>query len=267
MLAVASAAQERIVSTSPAITETLFALGLGHRVVGVSTYCHYPPEARQRPKVGTYLRPNVEAIVRLRPDLVLGERFTPAALALLDASGIRHRQVKTGDLATNLRLMEDVARATGQDAAPLQQRVRAALDAIRARTQGRTPRPVIFIVGRTPGRLEGMVAVGQGSYLNELLALAGGRNIMAQSATAYPRVSLEAILRLKPDVIIDMGDMADTREAAPGHQREVERMWRAQIDWGGRVFAVASSIYVVPGPRLVDAAASFEKMLQGEAAH
>src|SRR6266403_2357151 len=66
-----AAQPKRIVSTAPSITETLFALGLGDRVVGVSTYCHYPPEAAKRPRIGTYLRPNVEAIVALRPDLVI----------------------------------------------------------------------------------------------------------------------------------------------------------------------------------------------------
>ena len=76
-------AQNRIVSTSPAITETLFALGLGERVVGVSEYCHYPPEAASRTKVGSYLRPNVETIVRLKPDLVIVERLPNNAMEQL----------------------------------------------------------------------------------------------------------------------------------------------------------------------------------------
>jgi iron complex transport system substrate-binding protein len=264
--ATALLAQNRIVSTSPAITETLFALGLGERVVGVSEYCHYPPEVASRTKVGSYLRPNVETIVRLKPDLVIVERLPNNAMEQLKTAGMRVNQVLLGNVQDNLRMMEAIAvAANSQDRGKaLTAKVRTALD--RVRTEGATHKrkTCLFIVGRTPGQLEGMVAVGKGSYLNELITLAGGRNMLAESAAAYPKISLETVVRLQPDVIIDMGDMAQTEGVTEQHKRSVEQLWKARADIRSRVHAVASDIFVVPGPRMVDAARAFEQLLHGD---
>src|SRR5689334_8368552 len=89
---------QRIVSTSPSITETLFALGLGDRVVAVSRHCHYPPEATKRPQIGTYLRPNVEAIVALRPDLVVVQSDAADAAAQLERMKLNVLKVEHGNL-------------------------------------------------------------------------------------------------------------------------------------------------------------------------
>ncbi len=265
LTAAALAAQNRIVSTSPAITETLFALGLGPRVVGVSTYCHFPPEATKLPKIGTYLQPSIEAILRLKPDMVIMERLAPQAIEQLRRVGIRVQQVNTGDVATNLHMIEEIAQlanvpAMGQT---VKSKVNAALQAVQNAAKGRPKRKVVFIVGRTPGRLEGMVAVGKGSYLNELIAMAGGANILADSAITYPRISLEALVRLQPDVIIDMGDMAETIGVTDEHKRSVVSLWRGRQDIKARVYAVASDIYVVPGPRMAEAARELESLING----
>ena len=266
LITTALLAQNRIVSTSPAITETLFALGLGERVVGVSEYCHYPPEAASRTKVGSYLRPNVETIVRLKPDLVIVERLPNNAMEQLKTAGMRVNQVVLGNVQDNLRMMEAIASATNtQDRGKaLTAKVRGALD--RVRTEGATHKrkTCLFIVGRTPGQLEGMVAVGKGSYLNELITMAGGRNMLAESAAAYPKISLETVVRLQPDVIIDMGDMAQTEGVTEQHKRSVEQLWKSRADIRSRVHAVASDIFVVPGPRMVDAARAFERLLHGD---
>src|SRR5436190_3568544 len=90
----------RIVSTAPSITETLFALGLGDAVVGVSQHCHYPPEAAKRPRVGAYLHPNVEAILALRPDLVIVQDHTGQTAAQLRRVGIATLEIPHGNLET-----------------------------------------------------------------------------------------------------------------------------------------------------------------------
>jgi ABC-type hemin transport system substrate-binding protein len=266
LITTALLAQNRIVSTSPAITETLFALGLGERVVGVSEYCHYPPEAASRTKVGSYLRPNVETIVRLKPDLVIVERLPNNAMEQLKSAGMRVNQVFLGNVQDNLRMMEAIAVATNaQDRGKaLTVKVRTALDRVRAEGAAHKRKTCLFIVGRTPGQLEGMVAVGKGSYLNELITIAGGRNMLAESAAAYPKISLETVVRLQPDVIIDMGDMAQTEGVTEQHKRSVEQLWKARADIRSRVHAVASDIFVVPGPRMVDAARAFEQLLHGD---
>ena len=269
LLTVAAAmapAQQRIVSTSPAITETLFALGIGDRVVGVSDYCHFPAEAAKRPSIGSYLKPNIETILRLRPDLVIGERLPGNALEQMRGSGLRVLQVTYGDVAANLRAIEEMAAATGRiDAGrEIVKRIRDELSRIEAAAKGRPRRTVLFIVGRTPGRLDGMVAVGKGSYLNELIAKAGGRNLMSDSVIAYPKVSLEGVVRLRPDVIIDMGDMADTVGVTDAHKRAVVALWKSRRDIPSQVYAVASDIFVVPGPRMAEAAHEFLRLIQGE---
>src|SRR5438067_1798522 len=176
-LAGALAAQpNRIVSTAPSITETLFALGLGPRVAGVSTYCHYPPEAAKRPRIGTYLRPNVEAIVALRPDLVILESLPNGAGPQLARMKLNVLEVHHRNLESVLQTIEAIGAGCGVSdrAAQLVSQMRSRLEGIRQRTAGAPRRSLVFIVGRTPNSLDGLVAVGKGSYLNELIQIAGG---------------------------------------------------------------------------------------------
>lgn len=269
LLCLSAGAQQRIVSTSPSITETLFALGLGNRVVAVSTYCHYPNEVRNLPKVGTYLRPNIEVIVRLKPDLVIVQKLPNAVRDQLQAASIQVAEVDTGDLAKNLDSILSIGKATGAEPAAraLIARLNQRLDALRKRNAGKTPHTVAFVVGRNPGELQGLVLVGKGSYLNELLEIAGARNVFADSSQAYVKTSLESILRRNPDVLIDMGEMAETTGVSEQAKNKVVALWAAHPELKAvrekHVYSVASDIFVVPGPRMVDAAEAFARMLQG----
>ena len=108
--------------------------------------------------------------------------------------------------------------------------------------------------------------MGKGSYTERTdhQSPAAGRNMLAESAAAYPKISLETVVRLRPDVIIDMGDMAQTEGVTEQHKRSVEQLWKSRADIRSRVHAVASDIFVVPGPRMVDAARAFEQLLHGD---
>ncbi len=268
LVAGALAAQpHRIVSTAPSITETLFALGLGDRVVGVSTYCHYPEQTEKLTRVGTFVKPNIETIARLKPDLVLMQKLPDSPRARIAILGIPVTEVESGDLARNLENIMTIGKAAhaGGAAEKLTARIRAGLDRLRAQAKGAPP-SAVFIVGRTPGRLEGFVAVGGSSYLSELIAAGGGRNIFADESRAYLKTTLEVIVRRDPDVIVDMGDMAETVGVTEAHKQSVVKLWEAQAPLKAvrnkRVFAVASDIYVVPGPRMLDAAESFARMFR-----
>jgi iron complex transport system substrate-binding protein len=260
----------RIVSTSPAITETLFAIGLGKKVVGVSTYCHYPPETAALPKVGTYLKPNVEVVARLEPDLVLVEKLPSSVAVQLKALSIRVAEITTGNLAQNLNAIVAIGTATGAEARAreLTAGIRKELDTMREKMRGKPVRSAVFIVGREPGRLEDLVVVGGGSYLNELMEAAGGRNIFANESRPYLKTSLESILRRDPDVLIDMGEMAETVGVTDGQKKAVIDLWRTQPSLKAvrtnNVYAVASDIYVVPSPRMIDAARAFAKLFHPE---
>jgi len=272
LLALQAAAQPaRIVSTAPSVTELLFALGLGSRVVGVTTYCHYPPEVQKLPKVGNYLQFNLETIASLKPDLVVVLN-NPTRIAMqLRSMKINVLELEHETVPEIFRSIDRLGTATGA-AAPAQRLaagLRAKLDSIRVRTAGLPRRKMMFIVGRNPGTLDGLVAVGRGSYLNEIMDVAGGVNVFRDAPAPYPKVGLEEIIARNPDVIVDMGDMAQTSGVTDEHKQAVARLWGRAPTVSAvkqkRVFAVASDIYVVPGPRMVDAALAFAHMLHPEA--
>jgi iron complex transport system substrate-binding protein len=267
LTAALNAQPKRIVSTAPSITETLFALGLGNSVIAVSQHCHYPPEAAARPKIGTYINPNVEAILALRPDLVILQEKTGQAAAQLRRVGVATLELQHGTLETVFSAITAIGKQCGvpDRAAKLNARIHARLDAIRSRTAAKPRRSLVFIVGRNPGTLENLIAVGKGSYLNELIEIAGGVNALANTPMPYPKISLESMIGLNPDVLVDMGDMAETTGVTEEHKRSVVALWARYPALKAvahhSVFAVASDVFVVPGPRVVDAAEAFEKML------
>lgn len=267
----ADAPASRIVSTSPSVTETLFALGLGDRVVGVSRYCRYPDGVRALPKVGTFLRPDAELIARLRPDLVI---VTPDAQSRIEAHlstlGIRHVSVARGTLAGVYSTIRVVGEAAGvpDRAEALVADIRRELDRVKAAVAGRPARRMLLLVGRRPGMLADLVGVGHDSYLNDVIAIAGGVNVLDDPALPqYPHLSLESILRLAPDVIVDAADdMGDAPEARGARRAQTERLWQAQplvAASGSRVYVAATEAFVVPGPRVVEVARALAAWLHG----
>jgi ABC-type Fe3+-hydroxamate transport system substrate-binding protein len=265
--ALAAAFPQRIVSTAPSITEMLYALGLGDRVVGVTIYAHYPPEARLKPKIGSYIAPNLERIAATRPDLViiqnnpihLGER-----LAALHLNVVEVRQDSIAEIYRSIQTIGDAAGVPDR-ARALNRKLEQEIRAVRERTAGFPPTRMMFVVGRTPDRLEDIICVGKASYLNGIMTVAGGENIFKDAIAPYPKVGLEEILARNPQVIVDMGDMSQTDGVTEAHKQAVIRLWSQfpTIDAvkNHRVFAVASDIFIVPGPRMVDAARAFARML------
>lgn len=260
----------RIVSTAPSITETLFALGLGGRVVGVTNYCHYPAATANIAKIGTYMQPNVEAILALRPDLVITQktaihsksRFEPYHLNVLEVTQNSIAEIQSAVLA--------IGNATGSAdrARTLNQSITKELAAVHEKASTKPPASVVFVVGRTPGALDGMVAVGSHNYLTEVMEVAGGRNVFNDAKPAYAKISAEEILARNPQVILDMGDMSDPTGVTEEHKRSVVKLWDRYPNVAAvrnkRVHAVASDIFVVPGPRVIDLARAFAHLLHPE---
>jgi ABC-type Fe3+-hydroxamate transport system substrate-binding protein len=271
--AVRAATPSRIVSTSPSITETLFALGLGDRVVGVSEYCRFPPAVLKLPKVGTFLKPDAEPIAGLRPDLVFVHELSSGIDRRLAALRIPFVVVDRGTLASVFSAILQIAQAAGEPARGdslvadierrLQQVRRGAVDTARPRA--------LFIIGRSPGTLTDLVAVGPGSYINDLIEIAGGRNVLAiHGQPEYPRISMETVLRLDPDVIVDTVDMGETEAERRLRQPINERLWSAYPTLTAvkqrRVHAATTDALVVPGPRVVDAAEWVASLLRARTA-
>jgi iron complex transport system substrate-binding protein len=259
----------RLVSTSPSITETLFALGLGDRVVGVSSYCRYPREVLSLPKVGSFLKPDAETIARLKPDLVFVHTGPNTAQAQLATLGLRTAVVDSGSLQSALDTIGQISRAAGvpERGAQLLGEVNGALDRVRTAVAGRPPRRVLIIVGRRTGTLTDIIAVGAGSYLSEIAAIAGGVNVLASTPFDYPRISMESVIGLAPDLIVDVGEMGESPEDSDRRRRTTEGLWRQQTlvkaVRDGRIHAVNDEAFVVPGPRIVDVARTMAGWFHG----
>lgn len=254
----------RVVSTSPSITETVFALGLGDRVVGVSSYCRYPAAVTRLPRVGSFLRPDTELIARLRPDLVIVHGGPNGVPGQLSALGIKSVTVERGTLASVYSSIQKIgaAAAVPDRADILVKQIQGRLAAVRAAAAKRPSRKVLVIMGRQPGRLGDLIAVGRGSYVHDLVELAGGVNVLGDpSLPEYPRISMETVIRLQPDLIVDAGDMGETVEEHVRRQPITERLWRQQANVDAAVHAVTSDAFVVPGPRVVEAAETLARWL------
>jgi iron complex transport system substrate-binding protein len=260
----------RIVSTSPSTTEMLFALGVGDRVVGVSNFCRYPPQVRALPKVGTLLRPDLERVLSLRPDLVVTTDRNPEFAARLTAAQIPFIAVATTTLKDLSSAMLRIGEAAGipAEARTTVGRMEERLERVR-RLHQTVPRPrVLLIMGRTADALTGIVAAGAGSYLNDLVGIAGGTNVVTEvSSLPYPQLSLESILKLDPDVIVDTIDMGATETERERRNVEGQDLWRRYRTISavrtGRVRAAETDALFVPGPRVVEAAEWLADVIRG----
>ena len=251
-------APQRIVSLAPALTEILFALDLGDRVVGVTDYCDYPPEAARRPHVGGYVNPSVESVLALHPDLIL---VSPAAgnrdaALTLQRTGVRLEVVPAETLAEALAAIESVGRACGVEAraVALAESVRGRIDAASAKVRDLPKVRTLFCV-----QIEPLIAAGVGTLPSELLELAGGVNVVR--AERYPQVGIEAVITEAPEVILQ----ARMDAANEGSALALEAYWRR---WNTipavraqRVHVFDATVALRPGPRVAEAVETLASLL------
>ncbi len=246
----------RIVSLSPASTELLFALAAGDRVVGRTTWCDYPPEARSVPSVGDGLNPNLEAIVARRPDLVVLYRSplnetAARQLGTLGIAAVVLPQDRLEDLAGAARAL---GRLTGRAAAG--DSIAARLDALLAAPPPDLRVTLAFVVWDNP-----LIVIGGESYLDQLTALAGARNVFHDLAAASSVVSLETLAVRDPDVIVTLADSAPP-PGPPSFARR--REWQAvRAVRAGRFVVLAGSLFGRPSPRAAVAVAEMRRLLGG----
>jgi cobalamin transport system substrate-binding protein len=244
-----AAGPQRIISLAPSVTEILFALGVGDRVVGVSTYCDYPPAATHIDHIGTFLQPDVERILIEQPDLVIGvpSPGNRAPVERLESLGVRVLIVDPERVDQILASIRTIAAAVGaRDAGTrLTARIEHELAAVRARLDGAARPRVLMLVGRSP-----FVAAGRGTYQDELIELAHGTNLAAAAGEAWPNLSLETIVARAPEVIID----ASMGSEAPSDPAAAVAFWRdfptipAVRDQ--RVYGYGATELLRPGPRV-----------------
>ena len=244
----AARAPERIVALTPSVVETLFALGLGERVVGVGSYTTWPPAAMRLPKLGGFFDPNLERIVALEPDLAVLTASERDLAAKLRPLGIATLEVKAETLAEVEASFHTIAARCGVPAAgeALAARFRAAL----------APRPVegspvvLLSVGRPRGQLAQVTVAGPETFYGELLARLGARNAFPDAPTRYPQVGPEEILARHPDVVLELRAQPASPELAAALRAEWAELARLAGRPGPSVEVVSGSHTMLPGPRL-----------------
>jgi len=263
-----AATPARIISMSPNATEILYGLGVINHVVAVSDYDVWPPEVKNLPRIGGWSTPSLERVLAFRPDLVVlsdaqGELVGPQ-LHELGLNVVALPTHTLNDAYTAIRL---AGRATGREAeaAQLETSTRAGIDRIRERTRSLPHPAVLCVVDRTAGTLRDVYAAGEGSFIAELIAVAGGRSVVPHSAEGYVRIGKEALLQYNPDIIIDM------MQGPPGRLGEdPQAVWRdfpeLKAVRKGRVVPVHEEYVLHASQMVVKSATLFMKIFHPEIA-
>ncbi len=208
----------RIVALVPSITDDLYALGAGNDVVGISDFVEFPAAARTKPSVGTITDPSLEAILALHPDLILGTPYAnnQNALDSLQHLNIPVFLIDPHGVAGILRSLSVLGDALNRqpDATALVARLNQRIEAVRASVRGK---PVISIF--MPVSYDPVFTIGKGSYITEIVALAGGRSITDDLAQEWPEISLEAVIARAPEALLMLrggSTTLDSLEKRPG---------------------------------------------------
>jgi iron complex transport system substrate-binding protein len=260
-------APRRIISFIPAVTEILFALGVGDRVVAVGSFDTYPPEIQTLPRVGALLDPNLERILSLRPDLVTVYGSQTDLRAQLEDAKVPLFLYSHADLSDVTKTILDLGARIGRTdrARELTAEIARGLSAVRQRVSNR-PRPRTLIVfGRESYTLRGIYASGGYGFIHDMVTAAGGDNVFADLKQQAVQATTELIIARRPDVILELraeplGDERQVRELASWTPLSSVPAVR-----GGRIHIIADPRTVIPGPRVAEGAAVIARVLHPEA--
>jgi iron complex transport system substrate-binding protein len=250
---------DRLVSIGPSITAFLFALGAGPRVVGVDDFSDEPAEAATREHVGG-IKVNFEKVVALRPDLVLSVKFSDGTIEKLQSASLNVLVVDPQSVSDVAKTATLLGRAVGADGEALARSIQQRVEAVKAKTASLSVRPRVYheIDASDPAKI---FTVGPGSYINDLIDIAGGVNIAARAPSAYPQLSAEEILRSDPEIIVLA---ADPYSAKPGDVALRQGWSVIAAVKNRRVFSIDPNLINRPGPRVGEAAETYAKLVQPE---
>ncbi|MHA1819183.1 MAG: ABC transporter substrate-binding protein [Promethearchaeota archaeon] len=240
----------RIISMAPSITETLFALGVQDRLIGVTDYCNYPAEAKNITSIGGFSTPDLEKIVALKPDLVISATYNKEAIEKIENLGIALVVMQENNTIESIiqnifnigKLVDAELNASSLKAHMYQKLWNITNQTATINESSKLK--VYFEIWETP------MAVGNQSFINDMIIKAGGKNIFGNISQQYPTVQNEDIINLNPDVIFI------TQHSAAWYSQSVcNRTGYNNINAciNNRVYSVDDDMYLRPGPRIVDA--------------
>lgn len=256
---------ERVICMSPAITEIVFALGQAPRVVGISQFAAYPPEALAKPRCGGFINPNLERILSLRPDILITQGVAETMKGFCADHHIELLPLRLEELDSIFSAVEELGRVLdcAEQAERLSTSMRTRLEAVRRRAEGRPRVRTFLLIGREPGSLKGLMTTGSG-FLHEVLELAGGVNIFSDVSRPYSTISKESLLQRRPEVIVELRGEG---EIAPRALARIMKTWAAMPTLpavrNSRIYAIGSSHAQIPGPRVVQLAEELADIIHG----
>jgi len=260
---------QRIISLAPSITETLFALDLADNIVAVTDYCDYPPAALSLPKVGGFVDANLEAIIALRPGLVIVLAQQQTTIAQLKQLNIATLVVRNTTLAEIKQAMIQIGQATGktEQALSLLAEMDNVITNIEKKLQGLDRPNMLVSIGHSlnNNQLNTIYIAGQHDFYNDLIVLAGGHNVYQDQNLKVPSLSLEGVIQLNPQIIIDIFPDADDHD---DDLENIMQKWQAlpyidAVD-NKRVYIVEASYATIPGPRIVLLLNQFARFIHPE---
>jgi iron complex transport system substrate-binding protein len=250
---------QRVVSLAPSVTETLFALGFGNRLVGVTTSCDYPDAARKIPKIGGFMSPSLETIVAKRPGLVIGvsSATDPAKAREMERLGLKVTLISLASVNDILNSITSIARLLGSPQAgeKLVRSINLQMDQVKARVAPAPRRSTLLLVGLRP-----LIAVGGKNFIDELITLAGGKNIAGDAAQPWLNLPDEYVVAKAPQVIIEAG-MGSERDQAAKHWADLKSIPAVEQ---GRVYRYPSDKILRPGPRIGEGLEEIARLLHPE---
>ena len=250
---------QRVVSLAPSMTETIFALGFGDRLVGVTTSCDYPAEAQKLPKIGGFMGPSLETIVARRPDLVLGVRGAtdPTRAREMTRLGLKVSLISLASVSEILSSIKSVARLLGNPTSgeKLAQAMTLRIDRVKQRVALVPRRSVLLAVGLRP-----LIAVGGKNFIDELITLAGGENIVHDAAQPWLNLPDEYVVAKAPQVIIEAG-MGSERGESARHWQDLKSIPAVKA---GRVYIYPSDKILRPGPRIGEGLEEIARLVHPE---
>ena len=258
---------KRIICAAPSVTEIVFALGTGEKVVGVSEFSTYPPAARTVPRIGGLIDPNREKITALRPDLLIIQGQNESLARFCKEHGMRFLSIEINSLEDIWTAIHTIGQTLGaeENAVSLVKKIKEDLQVIKDRIHNRPPRKVFLTLGHTPGDLTGLMTTGPGTFLHELIIAAGGSNIFSDASGLYPQISKESLVKRQPEVII---------EAIPGGIPE-EKFRLLEKDWlqlptlpavkSGDIHYLTEDFLLIPGVRIAQTVRRFAEIFHPEA--
>ena len=250
----AQATSQRVISTSPAITEILFAIGAGDRVVGVTDYCNYPKNACLLPSIGGPLNPNTEKWIALKPDLIILQDDSVVLNKHAKVFKIPTLDVSVNNLENILRSIQVIADAmqTPKAGKQLVDKIKIQIDNYRTSLGKTKPRQVLMLLSDTNDPSRDLYAVGRNTFLNELLSIAGGENILPETMATYPKISKEFIIAKSPEIIIEIGPTANlSNEGILSREKAWTIYPTIRAVKNDRLYFVGANYILIPGPRLV----------------